>query len=123
MNAPAAIDITTTDWTCFDVTIEDNVAHIALNRPEAFNTMPRAFWNELPAIVRDIDDNARARVHRHLLDRQALHRRHGPRRVHRRRGDRPTRRPGPRTSPPRRSANSCCACRTASPASTRRACR
>ena len=62
MNAPAAIDITTTDWTCFDVTIEDHVAHIQLKRPEAMNTMVRAFWNELPAIVKDIDHNARARV-------------------------------------------------------------
>ncbi|MBU1375287.1 MAG: crotonase/enoyl-CoA hydratase family protein [Alphaproteobacteria bacterium] len=61
MNAPAAIDITTTDWTCFDVTIQDHVAHIQLKRPEAMNTMVRDFWNELPAIVRDIDDNARAR--------------------------------------------------------------
>lgn len=61
MNAPAAIDITTTDWTCFDVTIEDHVAHIRLKRPEAMNTMVRAFWNELPQIVRDIDESARAR--------------------------------------------------------------
>ncbi len=61
MNAPAAIDITTTDWACFDVTIEDHVAHIRLKRPEAMNTMVRAFWNELPQIVRDIDENARAR--------------------------------------------------------------
>jgi enoyl-CoA hydratase len=61
MNAPAAIDITTTDWTCFDVTIQDQVAHIQLKRPEAMNTMVRDFWNELPQIVRDIDENARAR--------------------------------------------------------------
>lgn len=50
-----------TQWTCFDLTIEDHVAHIQLKRPEAFNSMIRAFWNELPAIVRDINDNARAR--------------------------------------------------------------
>ena len=62
MNAPvSAIDVTTTEWTCFDVTIEDKVAHIRLKRPEALNTMVRAFWNELPQIVRDINDNARAR--------------------------------------------------------------
>lgn len=48
-------------WTCFDVDIADNVAHIRLKRPEALNAMNRAFWNELPAIVGDIDDNARAR--------------------------------------------------------------
>ncbi len=48
--------------TCFDVTIENNVAHLQMKRPDAFNTMTRAFWNELPAIIQDIDDNARARA-------------------------------------------------------------
>ena len=47
--------------TCFAVEIDRGVAHILLNRPEAFNAMNRAFWNELPQIVRDIDDHARAR--------------------------------------------------------------
>lgn len=47
---------------CFAVTIENNVAHIVLNRPKAFNAMPRPFWNELPKIVNDINDNAKARV-------------------------------------------------------------
>lgn len=51
-----------TDTNCFKLSIESNVAHIVLNRPEAFNAMPRAFWNELPLIVNDINDNARARV-------------------------------------------------------------
>jgi enoyl-CoA hydratase len=49
-------------YSCFDVTIADRIAHIQLNRPQAMNTMIRPFWNELPAIVRDIDDNAKARV-------------------------------------------------------------
>ena len=48
-------------WTCFNVSIEDQVAHIQMKRPEAMNTMNKAFWSELPAIVRDINDNARAR--------------------------------------------------------------
>jgi enoyl-CoA hydratase len=51
-----------TESSCFDVRIENKVAHIVLNRPAVFNSMPRAFWNELPEIVRDIDDNAKARV-------------------------------------------------------------
>ena len=51
-----------TEPTCFKVSIENNVAHIVLNRPEAFNAMPRPFWNELPTIVHDINDNAKARV-------------------------------------------------------------
>ena len=49
------------NYSCFKVEIEAGVAHIQLKRPEAMNTMTRAFWNELPAIVKDIDDNARAR--------------------------------------------------------------
>jgi enoyl-CoA hydratase len=48
--------------TCFDVTIADNIAHIQLKRPDAFNSMTRDFWNELPVIINDINDNARARV-------------------------------------------------------------
>lgn len=48
--------------TCISLTISDTVAHLVLSRPEALNAMNRAFWNELPALVRDIDDNARARV-------------------------------------------------------------
>ncbi len=48
-------------YECFDVEIADHVAHIRLKRPEAMNSMIRGFWNELPAIVRDINDNARAR--------------------------------------------------------------
>jgi enoyl-CoA hydratase len=45
---------------CFEVTIADHVAHVRLSRPEKLNAMNRAFWSELPVIVRDIDDNARA---------------------------------------------------------------
>jgi enoyl-CoA hydratase len=49
-------------YQCFDVSIADHIAHIRLNRPEKRNNMIRAFWDELPAIVEDIDHNARARV-------------------------------------------------------------
>lgn len=48
-------------YEAFTVEITDKVAHIKMNRPEAMNTMNKAFWNELPAIVRDIDMNVRAR--------------------------------------------------------------
>ena len=51
-----------TETTCFKLSIENKVAHIVLNRPEAMNSMPRAFWNELPALVHDIDDHAKARA-------------------------------------------------------------
>jgi enoyl-CoA hydratase/carnithine racemase len=49
-------------YTCFDVQIRNNIAHIILNRPEKRNSMIPAFWNELPEIIRDIDENSRARV-------------------------------------------------------------
>jgi len=50
-----------TEPTCFKLSIENKVAHIQLSRPEVFNSMPRAFWNELPVLVNDISDNATAR--------------------------------------------------------------
>ncbi|NOU06868.1 MAG: enoyl-CoA hydratase, partial [Hyphomicrobiaceae bacterium] len=46
----------------FSVAIADKVAHIVLNRPDKMNSMNRAFWKELPEIVNDISDNAKARV-------------------------------------------------------------
>lgn len=49
-------------YECFDVSTKEDIAHIVLNRPEKRNNMNAAFWDELPAIIRDIDENARARV-------------------------------------------------------------
>jgi len=49
-------------YTCFDVTIENRIAHIRFSRPDQFNTFTPDAWVELPAIVRDIDRNAKARV-------------------------------------------------------------
>jgi enoyl-CoA hydratase len=51
-----------TPYECFQVSIIDQVAHIELSRPDKFNSMIRSFWSELPAIVKDIDENAKARV-------------------------------------------------------------
>jgi len=49
-------------YKCFDVSIANKIAHIVLNRPEKRNAMSIDFWNELPQIVKDIDENAKARV-------------------------------------------------------------
>lgn len=49
-------------YNCFEVTIENQVAHIVMSRPEKRNNMNRDFWNELPEIVQDIDSYAKARV-------------------------------------------------------------
>jgi enoyl-CoA hydratase len=52
MNAP----------TCFSLSWIDHVAHLALNRPEALNTMSPTFWRELDALLRQIHDEGRARA-------------------------------------------------------------
>ncbi len=41
--------------TCFDLHRDGGVAHLVLNRPDAFNSMVRAFWNELPEIVEGLN--------------------------------------------------------------------
>ncbi len=47
---------------CFDVAIEDQIAHLVLSRPETLNAMDLAFWRELPEIVEALDADAAARV-------------------------------------------------------------
>ncbi len=49
-------------YTCFDVDITDQIAHVRMIRPEKRNSMNPAFWEELPEIIKDIDHNVRARV-------------------------------------------------------------
>jgi enoyl-CoA hydratase len=48
--------------TCFKVSIENNIAHLVLNRPEKRNSMIPEFWDELPKIIHKIDEEALARV-------------------------------------------------------------
>ncbi len=48
--------------TCFDVSITDRVAHIRFNRPDQLNSFTPQVWDDLPAIVREIDRQALARV-------------------------------------------------------------
>jgi enoyl-CoA hydratase len=49
-------------YTCFDVSVQEKIAHIQLKRPEAFNAMNREFWQELPEIVNTLDDTGEARA-------------------------------------------------------------
>ncbi len=50
------------NYTCFDLTIENKIAHLRLNRPEKRNALIREFWFELPAAIREIDQQSQARV-------------------------------------------------------------
>jgi enoyl-CoA hydratase len=49
-------------YRCFDLEIENRIAHLRLKRGGALNTMVPAFWRELPEIVGKIDAQAKARV-------------------------------------------------------------
>ena len=49
-------------YSCFEVSIENNIAHVVLNRPEKRNSMIPEFWDELPAIIRELDKDSAARV-------------------------------------------------------------
>ena len=42
--------------------IENDIAHIILNQPDKRNAMGADFWAVLPRVVKDIDENVRARV-------------------------------------------------------------
>jgi enoyl-CoA hydratase len=42
--------------------IENNIAHIQLNRPEEFNTMDVDFWQNFPKIIDEINNESTARV-------------------------------------------------------------
>ena len=51
-----------TNYECFRVDVKDHVARVVMCRPEKRNSMIPAFWAELPAVVRKLDDEAEARV-------------------------------------------------------------
>jgi enoyl-CoA hydratase len=50
------------EYKSFNVTLENKVAHVQFCRPEAMNSMDKAFWQELPACMRDIESQTDARV-------------------------------------------------------------
>lgn len=48
--------------TCFDLCINDHIAHLVLNRPQALNTLDLTFWRELDAVLQDLHQSNQARV-------------------------------------------------------------
>ena len=51
-----------TDYTCFDLEVRDQIAHLVMNRPEKANSMILEFWKELPEIAEQISSGTDARV-------------------------------------------------------------
>jgi len=49
-------------YTCFEIALEEGVAHLQLSRPEARNSMIPEFWSELPAAVNELSDSGKARA-------------------------------------------------------------
>ena len=47
---------------CFSLTIENHIAHLVLNRPQALNTMGPRFWGELDTLLTDLHKNKAARA-------------------------------------------------------------
>jgi enoyl-CoA hydratase len=47
---------------CFSLTTDKHIAHLVLNRPEAFNTMNPTFWRELDAVLTGLHKDGAARV-------------------------------------------------------------
>ena len=42
-------------YECFEISVDNGVAHLKLSRPERRNAMTAAFWRELPETVRGLD--------------------------------------------------------------------
>jgi len=50
------------NYECFDVSVEEHVAHIQLSRPEKRNSMVSSFWKDLPEIVSSLDASGEIRA-------------------------------------------------------------
>ena len=48
--------------TCFELSINEHIAHLVLNRPQALNTLDLTFWRELDAVLNDLHQGNQARV-------------------------------------------------------------
>ena len=49
-------------YQCFDIEINDHIAHMQFNRPDQLNSMNKAFWSEFPQALKEIDRGGEARV-------------------------------------------------------------
>ena len=49
-------------YQCFDVDVNQHVAHVTFSRPEKRNSMIPAFWTELPALINSLDKDGQVRA-------------------------------------------------------------
>lgn len=50
------------DLGCFRLSLDNHIAHLVLNRPEAMNAMNPTFWRELDDVLTALHDSGQARV-------------------------------------------------------------
>ena len=49
------------EYTAFEINIENRVAHLTLNKPEALNKLVKEFWAELPLVVNELHNEGSVR--------------------------------------------------------------
>ena len=50
------------EFTCLNLTVTDNIAHIELNRPDKANALNGALWQEIGAVFKWVDETPEVRV-------------------------------------------------------------
>lgn len=50
------------EYQSLSISLEDAVAHLQLNRPQAMNAMNQAFWQEFPQAIRELDERGDVRA-------------------------------------------------------------
>ncbi|HBN9703324.1 TPA: enoyl-CoA hydratase-related protein [Pseudomonas aeruginosa] len=49
-------------YECFEISVEDGIAHLQLNRPDKANSLTLAFWSELPEAIDSLSRSGKVRV-------------------------------------------------------------
>lgn len=49
-------------YECFEVSIEEGIAHLQLSRPDKANSLTRAFWGELPQVIDQMSRSGKVRA-------------------------------------------------------------
>ena len=60
-NSPPSSD-STANYSTLQVSIENHIAHLVLNRPDKRNAMNKAFWREFPTAIQAIKNDSSVRV-------------------------------------------------------------
>ncbi|MDX1581797.1 MAG: enoyl-CoA hydratase-related protein, partial [Alphaproteobacteria bacterium] len=49
-------------YEAIELSVKDQIAHVVLNRPDAFNSLNPAFWDEFPRVFEEIEARDDVRV-------------------------------------------------------------